>query len=260
MECIVVKVRNRCVVVTGAASGIGAALARRLRQHEAKNVICADIDFDGAQRVAEEIGGIALELDVSNESDLKGLIDQVETTIAPIDLFCSNAGVLTMGGLDVSDDLWQRSWEINVMSHVWAARHLVPRMVQRGGGYFLNTASAAGLLNQIGAAPYGVTKHAAVGFAEWLAITYGDKGIGVSVLCPQAVRSEMTKGFENSVASLDGLLEPDDVANFTIEALKNKEFLILPHPAVRGYMETKARDTQRWISGMQRLRDRFSQV
>jgi NAD(P)-dependent dehydrogenase (short-subunit alcohol dehydrogenase family) len=249
-------IKGSCIVVTGAAHGIGKGLAQKFADLGAAHVICADIDLDAAKVTAAHIGGVALHLDAASEDSIKTLIDTVEDSIAPIDLFCSNAGILTMGGFEVPNDEWQKIWDINVMSHVWASRHLVPLMLKRGGGYMLNTASAAGLLNQIGAAPYGVTKHAAV--AEWLAITYGDQGIGVSVLCPQAVRSEMTRGLEDSVASLDGLLEPDMVADCCVKAIENNEFLVLPHPQVKDYMQAKAANYGRWITGMQRLRDRFS--
>jgi len=250
-------IKGSCIVVTGAAQGIGKGLAQKFADLGAAHVVCADIDLEGAKATADQIGGVSLHLDAGSEDSVKALIETVEDTIAPIDLFCSNAGILTMGGFEVSNDDWQKIWDINVMSHVWAARHLVPRMMKRGGGYMLNTASAAGLLNQIGAAPYGVTKHAAVGFAEWLAITYGDQGLGVSVLCPQAVRSEMTRGFEDSVASLDGMLEPDLVADYCVKAIENNEFLVLPHPQVKDYMQAKASNYGRWITGMQKLRQRF---
>lgn len=250
-------IKGSCIVVTGAAQGIGKGLAQKFADLGAAHVVCADIDLEGAKATADQIGGVSLHLDAGSEDSVKALIETVEDTIAPIDLFCSNAGILTMGGFEVSNDDWQKIWDINVMSHVWAARHLVPRMMKRGGGYMLNTASAAGLLNQIGAAPYGVTKHAAVGFAEWLAITYGDQGLGVSVLCPQAVRSEMTRGFEDSVASLDGMLEPDLVADYCVKAVENNEFLVLPHPQVKDYMQAKASNYGRWITGMQKLRQRF---
>jgi len=250
-------IKGSSIVVTGAAQGIGKGLAQKFADLGAAHVVCADIDLEGAKATADQIGGVSLHLDAGSEDSVKALIETVEDTIAPIDLFCSNAGILTMGGFEVSNDDWQKIWDINVMSHVWAARHLVPRMMKRGGGYMLNTASAAGLLNQIGAAPYGVTKHAAVGFAEWLAITYGDQGLGVSVLCPQAVRSEMTRGFEDSVASLDGMLEPDLVADYCVKAIENNEFLVLPHPQVKDYMQAKASNYGRWITGMQKLRQRF---
>ncbi len=250
-------IKNSCVVITGAAHGIGRALAFSVARYGASHIICADIDFVGAAAVADEIGGTALPVDVSDEAQISHLIALVEDTIAPIDLFCSNAGVLTLGGLDVSNGDWQKTWEINVMAHVWAARHVVPRMIERSAGYLLNTASAAGLLNQIGAAPYGVSKHAAVGLAEWLAITYGDLGIGVSVLCPQAVRSEMTRGLGHNVASIDGMLEPETVAEFCIEAIENEKFLILPHPEVLGYMRAKTADYDRWLNGMRKLQKRY---
>jgi NAD(P)-dependent dehydrogenase (short-subunit alcohol dehydrogenase family) len=251
------KIINKIVVVTGAASGIGRALAICFANAGARKVICADINLDGAVETAKGIDGLAVAVNVAKEDEIKALIDQVEDDIGPIDLFCSNAGILTLGGVEVANDEWQRIWDINVMSHVWAARHLVPRMIKRGGGYLLNTASAAGLLNQVGAAPYGVTKHAAVGLAEWLAMTHGDQGIGVSVLCPQAVRSEMTRGHEESVAALDGLLEPEVVAQSCLQAIEDETFLVLPHASVLGYMRAKAENYDRWIGGMRKLNRRF---
>ncbi len=249
--------KDKTVVVTGAASGIGRALVRCFADAGSKNVVCADINLDGARMIAQEINGLAIEVNVGVESDIKALIKQVEAEIGPIDLFCSNAGILTLGGLEVANEDWQKIWEINVMSHVWAARHVVPGMIERGGGYLLNTASAAGLLNQVGAAPYGVTKHAAVGFSEWLAMTYGDDGIGVSLLCPQAVHSEMTRGFESSVAALDGMLEPEIVARDCLQAIEQERFLVLPHPQVLDYMRAKTDDYDRWIGGMRKLNRRF---
>ncbi len=251
------KLNGKITVITGAAGGIGKAMAERFAADGAQ-VVCTDIDADGAQKVAEQIGGHSFGCDVSQEHDIQDLIEHVETQIGPIDLFCANAGILTLGGLDVSDTEWDRIWKINVMSHVWTARHLVPRMIDRGGGYILTTASAAGLLNQPGAAPYGVTKHAAVGFAEWLALTYGHQGIRVSVLCPQAVRSDMTRGHENSVASIDGMLEPEIVAQSCVDAIEAERFLILPHPQVMDYMQLKAGDYDRWLAGMMKLNQKFS--
>ncbi len=250
------ELRGKTIVVTGAAGGIGKSLAERFARENA-TVVCADIDQAGADAIAQSIGGYSFRCDVSREDDVKNLIEDVEKNIGSIDLFCANAGILTLGGLDVPDEEWDRIWKINVMSHVWAARHLVPRMIARGGGYFLTTASAAGLLNQPGAAPYGVTKHAAVGFAEWLSLTYGHKGLCVSVLCPQAVRSEMTRGHEESVASIDGMLEPEDVAEACVKAIQAEQFLILPHPEVLNYMQVKAGDYERWLGGMRVLNQKF---
>ncbi len=250
------ELRGKTIVVTGAAGGIGKGLAERFARENA-TVVCADIDQAGADAIARSIGGHSFRCDVSREDDVKNLIEDVEKNIGSIDLFCANAGILTLGGLDVPDEEWDRIWKINVMSHVWAARHLVPRMIARGGGYFLTTASAAGLLNQPGAVPYGVTKHAAVGFAEWLSLTYGHKGLCVSVLCPQAVRSEMTRGHEESVASIDGMLEPEDVAEACVKAIQAEQFLILPHPEVLNYMQVKAGDYERWLGGMRVLNQKF---
>jgi NAD(P)-dependent dehydrogenase (short-subunit alcohol dehydrogenase family) len=248
---------DRVVVVTGGASGIGRALARRFAAEGAKQVVVADRDGEGARAAAEEVGGVAYTVDVSREDEITRLIDIVEAEHGPIDLFCSNAGIGIGGGAEAPDAAWQRIWEVNVMAHVWAARHLVPRMIARGGGYLMNTASAAGLLSQIGSAPYAVTKHAAVGLAEWLAITHGDDGIKVSVLCPQAVRTAMTAGNEDGVASVDGMIEPEEVAEACVRAIEAEEFLILPHPEVLDYMRRKTSDYGRWIGGMRKLTRRY---
>jgi NAD(P)-dependent dehydrogenase (short-subunit alcohol dehydrogenase family) len=249
--------KDKIIVVTGAASGIGRALAQRFAAEGAKKVVCADVNEAGAKATADGIGGAAFRVDVSKEAEIERLIETVERDIGPIDLFCSNAGIGVGGGAEAANDAWQRIWDINVMSHVWAARHLIPRMVARGGGYLLNTASAAGLLSQIGSAPYAVTKHAAVGLAEWLAITHGDDGIKVSVLCPQAVRTAMTAGNPDGVASIDGMMEPEELAEVTVGCLQREEFLILPHPQVLDYMRNKTGDYGRWIGGMRKLNRRF---
>lgn len=251
------QVKDKIVVVTGAASGIGRALAQRFHQEGAKLVVCSDINGDGARAVAAEVGGIAFETNVAREADILHLIETVEGDHGPIDLFCSNAGIGIGGGAEAPDEGWQRIWDINVMAHVWAARHLVPRMAARGGGYLLNTASAAGLLSQIGSAPYAVTKHAAVGLAEWLAITHGDQGIKVSVLCPQAVRTAMTAGNPDGVASVDGMMEPEVLAEVVIRSLDAEDFLILPHPEVLEYMRRKTGDYNRWIGGMRKLNRQY---
>ena len=246
-------IKNKIIVVTGAGSGIGKALAICFAKQGAKRVICSDIDAIKSKETADLIDGVSIEADVSKEADLINLIAQSEAEIGSIDLFCSNAGILHQAGLGASDQDWQRAWETNVMSHIWVARHLVPRMIARGGGYLLQTASAAGLLNQIGSAPYGVSKHAAIGFAEWLAFTYGDQGIKLSVLCPQAVQTDMIAGLDGHAASLDGILSPHVVAQACLQGLKDERFLILPHPEVLTYMRNKASDYDRWIGGMRKL-------
>jgi NAD(P)-dependent dehydrogenase (short-subunit alcohol dehydrogenase family) len=252
------KVENRIVVVTGAASGIGRALAQRFAKDGAKLVVCADRNAEGVKATAAEVGGVAFETDVSREADIQHLIESVEADHGPIDLFCSNAGIGYGGGVELPDDRWQKIWDVNVMAHVWAARHLVPRMAARGGGYLLNTASAAGLLSQIGSASYAVTKHAAVALAEWLSITHGDQGIKVSVLCPQAVRTAMTASNPDGVASVDGMLEPEDAAEACVRAIEAETFLVLPHPEVLEYMRRKTADYDRWLGGMRKLQRRYS--
>ncbi|MCE9522305.1 MAG: SDR family oxidoreductase [Alphaproteobacteria bacterium] len=249
--------KDKIVVITGAASGIGRAMALRFAKEGAKRVVCSDLNGAGAKSVAAKVGGVAFETNVAEEDDIRHLIESVETDIGPIDLFCSNAGIGIGGGAEAPNDAWDRIWDINVMAHVWAARHLVPRMIARGGGYLLNTSSAAGLLSQIGSAPYAVTKHAAVGLAEWLAITHGEQGIKVSVLCPQAVRTAMTAGNPDGVASIDGMMEPETVAEACVRAIDKEDFLILPHPEVLEYMRRKTGDYNRWISGMQKLNRKY---
>ncbi|MGB3243513.1 MAG: SDR family NAD(P)-dependent oxidoreductase [Sulfitobacter sp.] len=249
--------KDKIIVVTGAASGIGRAMCLRYAQEDPKHIVCADLNQKGAEDTAAQIGGTAYGVNVGNAAEIASLIETVERDVGPIDLFCSNAGISVAGGVEVPDDEWQRIWDINVMSHVWAARALVPLMTARGGGYLLNTSSAAGLLNQVGSAPYGVTKHAAVGLAEWLAMTYGDQGIKVSVLCPQAVRTEMTRGHEDHVAAIDGMMEPEPVADACVQTIRDERFLVLPHPEVLGYMRRKTDDYDRWIGGMRKLNRRF---
>jgi NAD(P)-dependent dehydrogenase (short-subunit alcohol dehydrogenase family) len=221
-------------------------------------VVVADLDGERAAAVADEIGGLGVRTDVSIERDLIELIDRTEADVGPIDLFCSNAGILSIGGPEVPDGEWRQILDVNVMAHVWAARQMVPRMLDRGGGYLLNTASAAGLLSQIGSAPYTVTKHAALSFAEWLSITYGDRGLKVSALCPQAVDTAMIGGTdEGGVAGVDGVLSPEAVAEAVIDGLAHERFLILPHPEVADYARRKADDHERWLAGMRRLQSRF---
>lgn len=252
------EVRDRTVVVTGAAAGIGRALAHACAAAGAGAVVCVDLDAEGAAAVAAEVGGRSYRADVGVEADIAGVIDTVEDELGPIDLFCSNAGILVPGGFEVPDDGWRRIIDVNLMAHVYAARHLVPRMLARGGGAILATASAAGLLTQIGSAPYAVTKHAAVAFAEWLAITYGDRGLEVFALCPQAVDTAMIAGTAGGgVAGVDGVLSAEAVAEAALAGMAEGRFLILPHPEVATYVQRRAADHERWLTGMRRLQARY---
>jgi NAD(P)-dependent dehydrogenase (short-subunit alcohol dehydrogenase family) len=251
-------VTDKIIVITGAAGGIGKAMAERFKSAGAGHLVIADVDLDGASAVADALGGTAVQVNVANETDIKHLIDSTESAIGPIDLFCSNAGIATAESLDAPNEQWQLIWDVNVMSHLFAARHVVPRMIKRGGGYLLNTCSAAGLLNQIGGAAYGVTKHAAVGLGEWIALTYAHQGIKVSLLCPQAVRTAMTTGdaMDNAgvaAAAADGMMEPEQLAEAVLKGLRAEHFLILPHPQVSDYMRRKTADYDRWIRGMNRF-------
>jgi NAD(P)-dependent dehydrogenase (short-subunit alcohol dehydrogenase family) len=255
------ELANKVVVVTGGAHGIGRALCERFAREGAKGVCVVDLDEEAGVAVAERIQGIFIRCDVSDENDIKTVITQTEAKFGPIDLFCSNAGIFIddVGGLaaGASNGAWNRIWQVNVMAHVYAARALLPGMIARGSGYFLNTASAAGLLSQIGSAGYSTTKHAAVGFAESLAITHGDQGIRVSVLCPQGVATNMTAGQGDTPQAADGMLQPEQVAEDVVQAIRAERFLILPHPQVAQYMQRKTADYERWIGGMRKFRRRF---
>ena len=248
-------VKGKVVVVTGGAYGIGQGLCRRFAREGAKAVIVADVNETGAKTVADEIKGTAVTCDVRKEEDIINLVSFTEKKFGSIDLFCSNAGIMVVGGVEAGNEDWQRIWEINVLAHVYAARAVLPGMIKRGGGAFMVTASAAGLLSQIGSLPYSVTKHAAVGFAENIAITYGDQGIKVFLLCPQAVRTEMTRQ-GGGVAAVDGLMEPEQLTDAVMESFQREEFLILPHPEVKTYMQRKTADYDRWLQGMRRLQAR----
>jgi NAD(P)-dependent dehydrogenase (short-subunit alcohol dehydrogenase family) len=252
------QLSGKVVVVTGGGNGIGRALCRRFAAEGAKAIVVADVNAAAAAAVASEIGGTAITADVSREADVVRLVTRTMAEHGAIDLFCSNAGIVAPANEQSPDREWERTIAVNVMAHVYAARTLVPRMVERGGGYLLNTASAAGLLTQIGSATYSVTKHAAFAFAEWLAITYGERGITVSVLAPQAVDTAMTAGVPGGgVAGVDGMLQPEQVADVVIAGLDAEQFLILPHPEVLEYFRRKGSDYDRWIRGMQRLQGRF---
>jgi NAD(P)-dependent dehydrogenase (short-subunit alcohol dehydrogenase family) len=266
-----VEINGKVVVVTGAASGIGRALARRFAADGAAGVVIADVNADGAAAVEADIAGsggtaISVPTNVAVEAEVIGLVERAEATYGPIDLFCANAGIGVGSGPETPDDDWDRIWRVNTMAHVYAARALLPGWLARGDGYFLSTASAAGLLTQIGSAPYAVTKHAAVAFAEWLSVTYGDQGVKVSCLCPQGVRTEMLRNAAVGVRALGAaavraggsVLEPEDVADAVVRTIAAEEFLVLPHPEVLTYWRRKTDDYDRWLRGMRRLQARVS--
>jgi len=249
------KLKDRVAVVTGGANGIGRALCQRFAAEGARVVVVADLDAERADLLAKEINGLAVTTDVSIEADVINLVNRATDAYGQIDLFCSNAGIGTPGGDDEPNDIWQRIWEVNLMAHIYAARHVLPGMLARGEGYILATASAAGLLTQIGSAPYSVTKHAAVAFAEWLAITHGDAGIKVSCLCPQGVNTDLLRRSAGGAGEFlrAGALEPEQVADAVVKGLDEERFLILPHSEVAEYFRRKATDYDRWLRGMRRL-------
>ncbi len=255
------ELSGKTCIITGGASGIGAALCRRFAADGA-NVVVADIDAEGAAAVAGDIDGLAVTLDVTDEAANHDLVARAEARFGPVDVFCANAGIAIAGDPFTSDEAWDRIIDVNFKSHLYAARAVLRGMLERGSGYLVHTASAAGLLTQLGSAPYAVTKHAVVALAEWLAITYGDRGIRVSVLAPQAVRSKMTEGIDTgdsplAVAGVDGMLEPEPVADVVVDAMADERFLILPHPEVAEYLRRKVDDYDRWLAGMRRLQERY---
>ena len=249
------ELAGRHIVVTGGASGIGRACALRFADEGAR-VTVADLDLDGAQETAEQTGGTAHRTDVGSERDIIELIERAEQE-APIDGFFSNAGITGPPGgpPELLDEDWDLLWRVNTMSHIWAARHLVPKMLERGEGYLISTASAAGLLSQLGAIGYATTKHAAVAVAEWLDITYRDRGIRVSCLCPQFVNTPMvTEGLDvDKLRQIATILEPEQVADEVVQAIKEERFLILPHPEVAKYMANRGATHDRWLAGMRKL-------
>jgi len=255
LRLLAVQIQDRVVIVTGGANGIGRALCLRFAKEGARAIVVADIDAQHARRVAEEANGVATVTDVSKEADIQSLVAMATEKFGQVDIFCSNAGIGAVGGPEAPDREWERSWNINVMAHVYAARAVLPQMLARKEGYLLQTVSAAGLLTQIGSAPYSVTKHAALGFAEWLAITYGDEGIRVSALCPQGVKTDMLlkAQFAGGAFLLEGALEPEQVASDVVKAMGEEKFLILPHPEAAKYFQNKANDYERWIRGMRKL-------
>jgi NAD(P)-dependent dehydrogenase (short-subunit alcohol dehydrogenase family) len=249
-----VELNSKVIVITGGGSGIGAAMARRFAREEPAGLVVADIDANSAAEVAEETGGVAVLADVSDPDANKDLIEGTEERFGPIDLFCANAGIGMVGDEQSDISIWSRMWEINLMSHVHAARHLIPGWVARGQGYFLATASAAGLLTNLKAAQYSVTKHAAVAFAEWLAITYGDAGVKVSALCPQFVNTPLLEDSEAFKAlGANHTLEPSEVADAVVSGVNEERFLILPHAEVEKFFQNKANDYDRWLGGMRKL-------
>ena len=251
------KINNKRVVVTGAASGIGKALCEEFHASGASSIVCVDMNLNGVEETAKSVNGLAVSADVSKESDIINVIQKANEYSGGIDIFCSNAGIGGKPGFfeaDTSD--WDMIWGVNVQSHIHAAKHVLPQMIEQGEGYLMNTSSAAGLLTQLGAAGYAVTKAAAVSLAEWIKITYGNKGIGVSCLCPQAVRTAMTANGPG-VAGVDGMMEADIVAKDVLNAIEEERFLVTPHSEVLEYVKRKGNDRDRWISGMQRLQTQY---
>src|SRR6201986_2140249 len=253
------QVSDKIVVVTGGANGIGKALCEAFHRAGAAKVVVADLDLAGAQAVAASVDGVAFKCDVGLEQDIRRVIEETEQQFGPIALFCSNAGIgggvgpMSVDAGGTSDEPWAKSWAIHVMAHVYAARHLIPRMKARGGGYFLNTISAAGLLSQVGSPVYSTTKHAAVGFAESLAIAHRADNIKVSILCPQGVDTDMRRSLPKGTQFGDGDLPPAQVAQDALDGIERETFLILPHPQVLGYMRNKTENYDRWIAGMAKI-------
>jgi NAD(P)-dependent dehydrogenase (short-subunit alcohol dehydrogenase family) len=251
-----VEAAGRVVVVTGGASGIGAALSHAFAAAGAEAVVVADLDGDGAAAVAAQVGGSAVTTDVTHEADVADLVARTVRAHGRVDIYCSNAGVAVGGGMEVADELWQRSWQVHVMAHVYAARAVLPAMLDRGEGCIVGTASAAALLNHVASAPYAATKAAALSVLEWLAIAHGPRGIQVSALCPQGVRTPMLAAAGERDFLAEGALEPAVVASAVIDAVRDGNFLVLPHPEVKEYFARKAADHDRWLRGMQRMRAR----
>ena len=254
------ELRDKVAIVTGGASGIGRSIAERFAAEGARGLVVADLDLAGAEAVARPIGALAVRCDVGHEADIQALVAAARARFGPVDIYVSNAGILGReGGFELEDPLWDAMWRIHGMAHVWAARAVVPEMAARGAGAFVVTASAAGLLNIVESAPYGVTKHAAVAFAEWLRIAYGRQGVGVACLCPQSVQTAMVTG-DGGSASHDGILPPEQVAGDVLAAMLDGRFLVLPHPEVAQYFRNKGQDYERWIGGMQKMYARHTQA
>lgn len=248
------ELKDKVVVITGGSGGIGRAMAKAFLAEGAKAVMLADLSEAAVMAAAKEIGCDGMACDVTQESQVQDLVNRTVEKYGPIDLFCSNAGAGGKGVLtDAANEVWQKQWELHVMSHLYAARAVLPSMIERGSGYLLNTASAAGLLAALGTGPYTVTKAAAVKFAEFLSITHGDDGIKVSVLCPQGVNTAMAPRSLGD-GQTDGIIEPEQLAQTVVETLREERFYVLPHPEVRDYVRRKGEDIDRWLGGMRRLR------
>ena len=250
------RLQDKVIVVTGGANGIGRALVERFHNENPAGIVVADIDADAGKQVASAAGGLFVSTNVRDESEIQKLVNQTRDAFGRIDVFCSNAGVFVAGGPQAPNEDWQVSWEVNFNPHVYAARAVLPEMLERGEGYLLQTVSSAGLLSNPGAAPYTVTKHAALGFAEWMAITYGDKGIRVSAICPQIVQTNLieTGDFMRDVMLAIGEpMAPEQVADAVVQGMEEERFLILPHPEVAEYFRRKGDDYERWLRGMRRL-------
>ena len=272
------EITGRVAIVTGGASGAGRAIALGLASRGAAGVVVSDVDADGAEQVAAEIEragarGLAVGTDVSRQEDINDLVMQCEAAFGPASLFFSNAGIIVVGGPEAADEAWSKIWAVNVQSHIYVSRAVLPGMLARGEGYLVITASAAGLLTQLGSAPYAVTKHAAVALAEWLSITYGDRGIRVSCLCPQAFTSNLLSTSVRELggapplagasggsaqAAVDGVLTAEQVAQSALDAIGTEQFLILPHPEVATYERRRADDRERWLRGMRRMQARLA--
>lgn len=253
------KIKDKVVVVTGAASGIGRGLCYRFAAEGPKGIVVSDYNGEGAAKVAKDIGGIAVTADVGKEADIKKLVETATKQYGPIDLFCSNAGIPASGGAEAPDELWQRTWDIHVMAHVYAARAVLPSMIERGGGYLLQTGSAGGLLTTLGQAPYAVTKHAAVAFAEYLSITHARQGIKVSCLCPFGVISGMLPEDAGGVGKviLKTAITPAQCADYVVHALEKEEFFILPHPEILEYFKARSNNHERWLHYMRKEQERY---
>ena len=255
------KIQDKVIAVTGAGSGIGKALCQKLATLEPKGIAVIDIDADNAQAVAQEVDGLAIQADVGVEADVVSSIKETEARYGPIDIYVANAGIGHLGGVELDNDIWQKTWDVNVMAHVYASRALLPKMIERGDGYLVFTSSAAGMLVNMGTAPYTATKHAALGLAEWIAVTHGPQGIKVSCICPQFVKTPMVEEFDLTPEMRSfvnqGILEPAQVAMDIVTGIETEEFLILPHPIVKEFVQAKAHNHQKWLKTMMGMNQAF---